>query len=494
MGCGGSKTNESSAKYSGQFEKDELTIQKEVLVVENKSPISKSYKVLEKLGEGTFGRVYKVLHIATAQIRAMKLVRRESVKYQDDEKKFLKEIEVLAKLDHPNIIKVFEYFVDNKFYYLITEFTAGGELYEQITKIQFYNEIDAAVIMRQIFSAVFYLHNRNICHRDLKPENLMLETNVKGDLTIKIIDFGAANIFEKKEAKMTLKVGTPFYIAPEVINRQYDLKCDMWSCGVILFILLVGYPPFDGEGDEEVMNNVLKGQYSLDTEEWSNVSKEAKNLIKKLLVKDPSKRMSAEEALKDPWIIKNYTLKEKANKVPIPKIPADTLKKFSSKQKLQQASIAFLVHQMSSNEMVKNLRSIFKQLDVSGDGRLSHQELKDGYKQYFADSLSEQEFDELINRLDGDNNGYVEYEEFLRATVDTASILSEKNLRLAFDFFDKDGSGMLSADEIKDVLGVVKDDNEKGDLIAKVIAEVDTNGDGEVSFEEFKNLMKKNIL
>jgi calcium-dependent protein kinase len=408
---------------------------------------------------------------------------------------FLKEIEVLSKLDHPNIIKVFEYYVDNKYYYVVTELASGGELYEQITKIQYYNEKDAATIMQQLLSCVYYLHSKGIVHRDLKPENLMMETDVKGDLTIKLIDFGAANFYQNSsKEKLTLKVGTPYYIAPEVIEKNYDNKCDMWSCGVILFVLLSGYPPFDGDNDELIMQSVSSGNYNTNTEEWKEVSSEAKKLVSKLLTKDPRRRLSAADALKDPWIIKNSKVQKNYSTSQVSKIFTEGIQKFSSKQKLQQASIAFLVHQMSSNDMVKNLRSIFKELDESGDGRLSLEELKKGYIKYFSDSLSEIEFENLVRQLDQDNSGYVEYEEFLRATVNTESILTERNLKMAFDFFDKDGSGKLSAEEIKSVLGVIGNDQQATDMVSKMISDVDTNGDGEVCYEEFKNLMKKNII
>jgi calcium-dependent protein kinase len=475
-----------------------LKIAKSMLVAENKDKISKSYKILEKIGEGSFGKVYKVIYILTNQLRAMKLVKKESVQYQDDEKKFLKEIEVLSKLDHPNIIKVYEYFVDKKNFYVINELATGGELFDQISKIQFFNEHDAAHIMKQVFSAVCYLHANKIVHRDLKPENILLESKDDGDLSLKIIDFGAANFFKGEDgnAKLSLKIGTPYYMAPEVFNKNYTNKCDLWSCGVILYILLVGFPPFDGETDEEIEANVRCGEYTFDTEEWVGVSDDAKNLVRNLLQMDPNKRYTAEQSLKDIWITKNVTmhsLKTKEMVASKHKFNSDALKKFTSKNKLKQASIAFLVHNMSTNEMVKNLRAIFKELDDSGDGRLSHEELKKGYQKFFSDSLSEMEFEALINKLDGDNSGFVEYEEFLRATMDTESILTEKNLKLAFDFFDKDGSGQLSAEEIKSVLGIISKDKDGGEVVKNIIREVDLNGDGVINYNEFRDLMKRNV-
>ena len=290
---------------------------------------------------------------------------------------------------------------------------------------------------------------------------------------------------------MNLRVGTPYYMAPEVIKKDYTSKCDLWSCGVILYILLSGYPPFDGRDDAEVLRNVYKGKFIFH-QKWDLISKEAKDLITKLLTMDPNERLSAEEALKHPWITNNIKLKDKS-KLELPKLCSENLQKFTSKQALQQTTIAYLVHQMTTNEEVKKLRNIFKQLDESGDGRLSQGELRKGYKQHFSDVFNENEFEKLINRLDQDNSGFVEYEEFIRATIDTSSILTENNLKLAFAFFDKDNSGKLSVDEVKYVLGVSKDGGSGDDIVNKVIAEVDLNGDGEISYEEFKSLMKKNI-
>lgn len=470
----------------------DMRIAMHVLVGENKDAISKSYKILEKLGAGTFGKVYKVLHYYSGAHRALKVVKRDSVNYQDDDKKFLKEIELLSKLDHPNILKIFEYYVDDANYYLITELIAGGELYDKIVQMKTYSENHAAVIMKQLLSAVCYLHSHEIAHRDLKPENIMLETK-EDSLTIKLIDFGAAN-FVEEGGKLSLKIGTPYYIAPEVLKKYYDFKCDCWSSGVIMYILLCAYPPFDGTNDEEIIKNVEKGKYSMDGEEWKTISKEAKDLISKLLKYNPKDRISAQESLDHPWIRNNTKLLDLDDKNITQLAPnLQNIKKFNSRHKLQQACIAFLVHQLSNAELTKDLRIIFQKMDNSGDGRLSYEEIKEGYRNYFKQSdLTDKEFEELIKSLDTDGNQYIEYEEFLRATVNSDLLLNEKNLEMAFKYFDKDGSGKLSPEEVKHILGVSHADKDKeAEIIKKIISEVDTNGDGEISFDEFKILMKK---
>jgi len=316
-----------------------------------------------------------------------------------------------------------------------------------------------------------------------------METSKVGDYTIKLIDFGAAVSFTKQKLKKV--TGTPYYIAPEVLANSYTNKCDLWSCGVILYILLCGYPPFNSSSESEILLLVEKGHYDFNSIEWDNVSAEAKSFVKKLMTYDPKKRISAEDALKDPWILKMVT--EKAIKDDNKTRNAfENLKKFAAKQKLQQASIAFIVHQMSTNDTAKELRELFKAMDSSGDGRLTIQELKDGYVKYFKNfSLSEEEFEEMMATLDSDQSGFIEYEEFLRASMKIENVITDKNLEQAFHFFDEDKSGNLEPAEIKRALGIEPSDTKQGEVMKQLIDEIDSNNDGVVSLDEFKNLMKK---
>lgn len=165
--------------------------------------------------------------------------------------KLLNEIEILKQLDHPNILKLFEFFQDQKRFFLVTEFCNGGELFDKIAEEQYFSETDAAKIIKQILSAVNYCHQRSIVHRDLKPENILLNRDLN-DPKITIIDFGTSGVFDPDQ-KMQQKYGTPYYIAPEVLGNSYDEKCDLWSIGVILYILLCGYPPFNGANDEQII-------------------------------------------------------------------------------------------------------------------------------------------------------------------------------------------------------------------------------------------------
>jgi len=201
------------------------------------------YRIGKVLGTGAFGEVRMCVHRESSAQRAVKVLRKSHM--DDDEKRMLfNEINILKEIDHPNIIKMYEFFEDEKRYYLVTEICKGGELFDEILQRGKFSERDAAVLMKQVLSCINYCHQANIVHRDLKPENILLEQNKEFD-QIKIIDFGTSLVYDPNR-NLDEKLGTPYYIAPEVLNKSYNHKCDIWSCGVITFILLSGIPPFNG--------------------------------------------------------------------------------------------------------------------------------------------------------------------------------------------------------------------------------------------------------
>ena len=468
------------------------------LIVANTGLLSKKYKIISTIGSGAFGKVYKVENIIMKQIRAMKVVKKDSINFQDDKKQFLKEIEMLMNLDHPNIIKIFEYYVDDLNYYVIMEFAEGGELYEQINKLKNFKEKHAAIIMQQLLSAVCYMHSKGIVHRDIKPENIMLESKSSEDLSIKLIDFGTSN-FIKNNQHLSMKIGTPYYIAPEVLKKSYGYECDIWSLGVILYMLLSGTPPFDGFDDQSILQKVKIGKYSLEGESWELISNEAKDLIKKMLTYSPEKRINAEDALKHEWFKKFLKFKNTNTHNPLTKevmshisaVPFENLRKFNARQKIQRATIAFLVHHLCSSDSVKELRDIFRELDTDNNGTLSYNEIKQGFLKYSGKKkISDNEFNKIMSNVDADKNDAIEYEEFIAATMNLEELLTDENLIIAFNSFDKDGSHELSADEIKSALGLIEEETGKN-VINEIIKEIDLNGDGLISFEEFKHLMLK---
>jgi calcium-dependent protein kinase len=339
--------------------------------------------------------------------------------------------------------------------------------------------------------AVAYCHSQSIMHRDLKPENILLEFNSANDkqnFSIKLIDFGTSVIFKPKQ-KMSEKTGTPYYIAPEILRKRYDEKCDLWSCGVILYILLTGEPPFNGNNDKEILKSVEIGIYDERHEAFKYISEDGRILIKNLLTVDPTKRLSAIEALETKWI-KDLAPNSKLNEQEASKI-LSRLKTFRADQKLQEATLAFIVNQLISKEETNELKKVFMELDVNNDGKLSLEEIAQGYKKIYGSKTPEYDAKLIFESVDADHNGYIGYEEFIRATVDRNKILTDQKLESAFRLFDKNGDGFISAVEIKEVLG--KDTKLNDEIWKSIVKEVDVNGDGEISLEEFKTMMQKII-
>lgn len=244
------------------------------------------YKVGKVLGEGAFGQVRVAQNRDSGAKRAVKMLTKATM--DDDEKRMLfNEINILKEIDHPNIVKMYEYFEDDKRFYIVTELCKGGELFDEIIARGKFGEKDAAVLIKQVLGCINYCHQNNIVHRDLKPENILLEQNKEFD-QIKIIDFGTSLVYDPgSSSKLSEKLGTPYYIAPEVLGESYGSKCDIWGIGVITYVVLSGRPPFNGKDDDEIMRAVRKGKFDFGHQVWNNVSQQAKDFIGKLLTKDP---------------------------------------------------------------------------------------------------------------------------------------------------------------------------------------------------------------
>ena len=294
------KTNENIKKEKKE-EKLMVTLDSKVLVGKGSSDPNQIYIRKKILGRGSFGIVYLVKHKFLNRYFAMKVIRKSPSKNSKEEDDLMNEIEILRKLDHPNILKITDFYALKNEYNIITEYCQEGELFDEIKANAPYNEVMAAWYMSQILSAVCYCHNMNILHRDLKPENILIVKRLKnGFHPIKIIDFGTAKVF-KKEKSEHLLIGSAYYIAPEVLSRNYTELCDLWSCGVIMYILLTGRPPFNGINEEEIMKKIKEGEYDMSRYPWGVISDDAKDLIKGLLQLDPKKRYTAKEALEHKW-------------------------------------------------------------------------------------------------------------------------------------------------------------------------------------------------
>ena len=441
-------------KMGSQIFKEELKLKVSIntIIEENSGLPNQKYKIISKLGDGSYGIVYLAVNIITKQNVAMKKINKVKENAIDD-MEIKNEIEILKKLDHPNIVKIIEFFSTPKAYYIITDFCACGELYNQI-KHQ-YTEGQLAVLFYQVLSGLYYLHTKNIVHRDLKLENILISEIEKDNNTnekyfwVKIIDFGTAKIFEKNKNEKAV-VGSSYYIAPEVLHKNYNEKCDTWSVGVILYMLIVGRAPFDGKSDDEIIENIEKGEFNSKHIKMLNSSDEVQDLVKKLLEVNVKKRLSPSEALKHPWFKKfnGKSLYSNIDKKTII-IYLNRLRKFEINSKFQQMVLAFIVHNIPNNNESKDILKIFRMFNVNDDGKLTKKELFDGLIKYFNEEEIKKEIEDIFLLLDGANRGFIEYEEFLRATLDQKILLSDENLSYAFNFFDGDGCGKISVEKIK---------------------------------------------
>ena len=478
-------------KMGSQIFKEELKLKVTIntLIEENNCAPTKKYKIISKLGDGSYGVVYLAVNIITKQNIAMKKIKKVKENEIDD-MEIKNEINILKKLDHPNIVKIIEFYSAPKAYYIITDFCSCGELYNQI-KNQ-YSENQLAVLFYQVLSGLYYLHSNNIVHRDLKLENILISEIEKDKVTnekyfwVKIIDFGTAKIFEKNKSEKAV-VGSSYYIAPEVLHKHYNEKCDTWSVGVILYMLIVGRAPFDGKTDEEIIENIEKGQFNSKHKKLLNSSEEVQDLVKKLLEVNVKKRLSSSEALKHPWF-KKFNGKSLYSNIEKEKILVylNRLRNFRINSKFQQMVLAFIVHNIPNTKEAKDILKIFRMFNNKDDGKLTKKELYQGLILYYNEKEIKKEIDDIFLLLDGANRGCIEYEEFLRATLDQKFLLSEENLIYAFNFFDKDNTGKISVDKIKNIF---IDDKVNEDVFRSIFNEIDINQDGEIDFQEFKDMM-----
>lgn len=418
--------------------------------------INNYYEISKKeLGKGTYGVVYESKVKDTNFKRAVKIIEKKKV---TNIERFKSEVLIMNLLDHPNILRFYESYEDEKHYYLVLELCKGGELFDHIIQNNYYSEDDARIIFSQIMKALIYCHHNGISHRDLKPENFLMLT--KSDpFSIKVIDFGLSKNFTKNininandnskiidsktEAAFTgrrnpkskyimnTKAGTPFYIAPEVLTGSYTEKCDVWSAGVILYILLCGYPPFYGNSNPEILEAVKQGKLDFSGPEWEGKSSEVFDLIRKMIVKSAEKRLSAQEVMMHPWILKGKTSSDTKNKV------KDCLTNMESYSKLSifnKVLIYYLVKTMSEEEVSYN-KDVFFEFDIDNLGVIKLDTFKKVWLNYKNTDDKTIEF--IFKELDIFEKGYITYKVFISAIINTKKLMmDEERLFVFFRSFD----------------------------------------------------------
>ena len=460
-----------------------------VIVSEVKSDPYKDYKVIKTIGEGTYGKVELVEHKVTGMVRAMKVIKKSNPNTNDVV--IYNELNILKQIDHQNVVKIYEYFIDAENYYLVTEYCGDGDLYN-VMKNDFISEAQAACIMYQILLAVNHMHKMHIMHRDLKLENILVTKKEEDGLyLVKICDFGTSHLFELGEKEKNI-AGSSYYIAPEVFKRKYDFKCDLWSCGVIMYVLLTKKVPFLGKDEEERKKfSMKKGYYAGPLEQYSDY---VKNLISDLMERDYQKRLNAEKALTYD-IFKVYKCKDIINKISNEEIKVylENIKKYKKTNFFQETAISYLIHN-SGMELVSGPLKLFNKLDNNENGKIGYSEFYKGLCDITGQNFKEDEVKEIFFNLDTNKNGCFEQEEFIKAAVDKKLFLSEKMMKFAFNFFDQDKSGLITIDEMIEIFKDNADDNiDINKEFKNLIGSLDSDSDGKIDFNEF-SLFMKNLL
>ncbi|XP_034712322.1 calcium/calmodulin-dependent protein kinase type II delta 1 chain isoform X12 [Etheostoma cragini] len=296
------------------------------------------YQLYEELGKGAFSVVRRCMKISIGQEYAAKIINTKKLSARDHQK-LEREARICRLLKHPNIVRLHDSISEEGFHYLVFDLVTGGELFEDIVAREYYSEADASHCIQQILEAVLHCHQMGVVHRDLKPENLLLASKLKG-AAVKLADFGLAIEVQGEQQAWFGFAGTPGYLSPEVLRKDpYGKPVDMWACGVILYILLVGYPPFWDEDQHRLYQQIKAGAYDFPSPEWDTVTPEAKDLINKMLTINPAKRVTATDALKHPWICQRSTVASMMHR----QETVECLKKFNARRKLKGAILTTML-------------------------------------------------------------------------------------------------------------------------------------------------------
>ena len=438
------------------------------------------YEPIKNIGKGGYGKVYQIKNKITGGLFACKKLSKLNI---DNLVKFRREIDILIKTDHPNIIKLYEVFESDNSLYLVMEECNGGELFDKIIKRienkEMYSEKEAAGIIQQIMSAVEYCHNNGICHRDLKPENILyLKEGEEENNSLKVIDFGLSQTFNIKKI-LSSKVGTAYYVSPEILAGKYNEKCDIWSVGVILYILLSGEPPFNGPSDGIIYSKIKKTKFNFPNDKWNHISAEAKDLISHMITPE-DKRFTATQVLNHPWfkIVSEVKL-EKLH------FSSNFFKEYKESNELKKIIILFIASRLQDDE-IDNLKDIFKAFDKDNNGQICYDEFEKGLLKLKSKKIKQEEVHSYFNLIDTDKNGKIDYTEFLTATLKKRIFLKEEKLYEAFSILDKDKSGKITKNEL---INVLKLESTNDKYVTELIKNADKNGDGAIDYKEFLDMM-----
>ena len=475
-----------------------VSFSKKNFILRGSGLFSFKYLKIQELGSGGFSKVFRVQNLITSEIFACKELLISKIK---DKEKFKNEINIMSKCDHPNIIKLIEIYEDKRYLDLVMEECCGGSLFDRLLKKiedddETFTEKESAIIFKQIMSAICYCHNQGIVHRDLKLENILFLYKTK-DSPIKVIDFGLSecvqllgkNLLEiisgEKNINISMSgaVGTPHYISPEVLQGTYNQKCDIWSAGVILYALLSGTFPFDGNTDKEIYKSILRKKYDFKKEIWDNISNDAKDLISHMLC-DENKRYTAEMVLNHPWLTKLAP----NSKGSISHLNLKHLESYKNTCNFKKFILTYIATRLKEKE-IRELEEMFSEMDINKDGTLNSDEIKKCLIKLNSEkNMNNDEIMQIFKGIDTNNSKRIEYTEFISAAIEKNEFLKEERLLDIFKASDKSATGKISKSDIKKVLN--NEDIDEEDL-KQFINKFDLNKDGEIDYDEFIENMRE---
>ncbi|TRY50796.1 Serine/threonine-protein kinase [Cryptosporidium tyzzeri] len=461
-----------------------LLLDRSRFILSTKGDINQYYTLENTIGRGSWGEVKIAVQKGTRIRRAAKKIPKYFV---EDVDRFKQEIEIMKSLDHPNIIRLYETFEDNTDIYLVMELCTGGELFERVVHKRVFRESDAARIMKDVLSAVAYCHKLNVAHRDLKPENFLFLTD-SPDSPLKLIDFGLAARF-KPGKMMRTKVGTPYYVSPQVLEGLYGPECDEWSAGVMMYVLLCGYPPFSAPTDSEVMLKIREGTFTFPEKDWLNVSPQAESLIRRLLTKSPKQRITSLQALEHEWFEKQ--LSSSPRNFLLDNVISN-FRRFQGLSRLKKIALTLIAQNIDERDIL-DLHDTFMELDTSRDGTLSRAEIIEGINRTGCSPTIG--IDALLDEIDPEGTDTISYTDFIAACIQERQMSHESACKAAFRVFDIDGDGQISNIEFLKVMSLSSKAKKSDDELAQELSEFmksgDLDKDGTINFDEFCHVMRR---
>lgn len=442
------------------------------------------YELGRELGRGEFGVTYLCTEKSTGEVFACKSISKKKLRTRVDIEDVKREVQIMKHLPNlPNVVSLKDTYEDDSAVHLVMELCEGGELFDRIVSRGHYTERAAAAVTRTIVEVIQNCHKHGVMHRDLKPENFLF-ANMKETAPLKVIDFGLSVIFKPGE-RFDEIVGSPFYMAPEVLKKDYGPEIDIWSAGVILYILLCGFPPFWAETEQGIAQAIIRSVVSFKRDPWPKVSDKAKDLVKKMLNPDPMKRLTPEEVLDHPWL---QNAKSAPN-VSLGETVRARLKQFSMMNKLKKRALRVIAEHLSVEE-VAGIVEGFQLMDTDNKGKIDIDELRVGLHK-LGHHIPDSDLHVIMEAGDVDKDGYLNCGEFVAISVHLRKMGNDEHIHKAFEFFDTDKSGYIEMEELRDAFAEeAETEATSEEVIIAIMQDVDTDKDGRISYEEFAAMMK----